>query len=30
VAAFYHKKNKEIEEQQLARLKDGKVVSIYD
>ncbi|KAL1980027.1 hypothetical protein VTN96DRAFT_4786 [Rasamsonia emersonii] len=30
VAAYYHQKNKEIEEQRVARMKDGKVVSIYD
>lgn len=30
VAAYYHRKNQQIEEQRVARMKDGKVVSIYD
>ncbi|KAL1990303.1 hypothetical protein VTN49DRAFT_6142 [Thermomyces lanuginosus] len=30
VAAYYHKRNQQIEEQRVARMKDGKVVSIYD
>ncbi|KAL1965983.1 hypothetical protein VTN77DRAFT_4923 [Rasamsonia byssochlamydoides] len=30
VAAYYHKKNQEMEERRVARMKDGKVVSIYD
>jgi hypothetical protein len=30
VAAHYHKKNEQIEQERVARVKDGKVVSIYD
>jgi hypothetical protein len=30
VVAHYNKKNQQIEEERVARLKDGKVVSIYD
>lgn len=30
VAEHYHKKNQAIEEARVARMKDGKVVSLYD